>query len=434
MRKSLIKNTETDRKSEEVQDIIDRMPTRWAAWVALIISVLMVIMFTLSFIIKYPDTVSGQVSISASKAPVRLVANSSGRLHLIKKNRTKVVKEEVIAYIESGANYNDICRMAIILRKDLTPSTILTLPLSISLGELSSDYNNFVLAYKQYDMLRKTKSYENMRTSFQEQISASKKLAQNIDAELGINKKSLNNINESLHKDSLLNVDGAISDEDLKNQHNIYLSALQNNVSLKSSHLSKLAEIDQNETEIAKINVTESEGLKKAYMDLLAKKNVLKDNISRWFETYVIKSPIDGEIEYLGFWRENTFVTSANELFSIIPMRSYPIGEVYIPVSGAGKVHIGQNANVRISDFPYNEYGYVKGSVLSVSTIPNKLQTSEGTLETYLVLISFPEGLVTNFGKKINVNFEAKGVADIITKPKHLIQRLFDNLKSVETK
>ena len=434
MSDKLLKEDTIEKKSEEVQDIIDRMPTRWSAWVALIIFVLMAVVIILSFIIKYPDTVSGQISISANKAPVRLVANSAGRLHLLKENRTKVIKGDVIGYIESGADYYDVCRINVLLGKDLSPNLSLYLPTHLKLGELSADYNNFVLAYKQYDMLRKTTSYKNMRTLLYKQISVAKNLAENIDVELELNDKSLKNISERFSKDSILSLDGAISEEDLKSKHNSYLSALQNKVNMKSSHLSKLAEIDQNEIEISKINVTESEGIKKSYMDLLAKRNVLKDNLARWYETYVVKSPISGKIEYLGFWRENVFVTSAKELFSIIPHKSTPIGEVYIPVSGAGKVRVGQDVNVKISDFPYNEYGYVKGRVKTISEISNKFQTNDGMVETYLVLVEFPEGLITNFGKKLAVNFEAKGVANVVTKPKHLIQRLFDNLRSEENK
>lgn len=422
------------KRSEEVQDIIDRMPTRWTAWVVLIISVLIAVLSILSFLIKYPDTVSGQISVSASKAPVRLVANSNGRLHLLKQNRSKVAKGDVIGYIESGADYDDVCRMEELLDAEIFPSSVFVLPLHLKLGELSADYNSFVLAYKQYDLLRRTSVYDNMRSSLYKQIGVARHLAENINVELDLSDKSLKNIKERYLKDSFLCLNGAISEEELKSRHNSYLSALQNKVSLRSSHLSKLAEIEQNETEIAKINITESEGLKKSYMDLLAKRNVLKDNIARWFETYVVKSPINGKIEYLGFWRENVFVTSSKELFSIIPNKSTPVGEVYIPISGAGKVRVGQDVDVRISDFPYNEYGYIKGRVKTISEIPNKYQTNDGMLETYLVIVDFPEGLKTNFGKELNVSFEAKGVANVITKPKRLIQRLFDNLKSKETK
>ena len=52
-------------RSEEVQAIIDRMPTRGAIWVAILVGVLIGVVFILGFIIKYPDTVDGQITITA---------------------------------------------------------------------------------------------------------------------------------------------------------------------------------------------------------------------------------------------------------------------------------------------------------------------------------------------------------------------------------
>ena len=54
----------------------------------------------------------------------------------------------------------------------------------------------------------------------------------------------------------------------------------------------------------------------------------------------------------------------------------------------------------------------------------------EGDMDTYLVIISFPDGTLTNFGKILPLDFETKGTVEIITKRKRLIERLFDNLKS----
>ena len=55
-------------------------------------------------------------------------------------------------------------------------------------------------------------------------------------------------------------------------------------------------------------------------------------------------------------------------------------------------------------------------------------------METYLVTIRFPDGTVTNYGKRLDIKFEAKGIVDVITKKKRLIERLFDNLKSKTVK
>ena len=70
-------------RNEEVQAIIDRMPTRSATYAIILTLLLAGAIVTLGFIIKYPETVDGQISITARLAPVRLVANTSGKLHLL---------------------------------------------------------------------------------------------------------------------------------------------------------------------------------------------------------------------------------------------------------------------------------------------------------------------------------------------------------------
>jgi hypothetical protein len=149
-----------------------------------------------------------------------------------------------------------------------------------------------------------------------------------------------------------------------------------------------------------------------------------------WKEKYLLTAPLDGELEYLGFWRENIFVSTAQELFSIIPKENDIAGEVMIPSIGAGKVEVGQTANVKINRFPYDEYGLLKGRVESLSRVSNKIETQQGAADAYRILISFPNGFTTNFGIPLFLDFESKGTVEIITKPKRLLERLFDNLKA----
>lgn len=65
-------------RSEEVQDITDRMPTRWTECGTLLTALLILGIVALGFIIKYPDTVDGQISVTIHATPVRLVANTNG--------------------------------------------------------------------------------------------------------------------------------------------------------------------------------------------------------------------------------------------------------------------------------------------------------------------------------------------------------------------
>jgi len=105
---------------------------------------------------------------------------------------------------------------------------------------------------------------------------------------------------------------------------------------------------------------------------------------------------------------------------------------VNLPVSGAGKVKINQEVIVKLADYPYMEYGYIKGLISNVSLVPSLLQMGDGSsLDSYLVTVNFPNGLETNYGTKLDLKSESKAIAEIITKDRRLIERFFDNLKYI---
>ena len=142
------KKSDVIARSEEVQAIIDRMPTYWAKWVILCVGVLMGMIILLGFLIQYPDTVDGQISVTANAAPVRLVANSNGRITLFQPNKALLHKNDVISCIESGADYKHILWIDSFLKTLSDKSTIrVALPDTLLLGEVSSAYNSFLLFF-----------------------------------------------------------------------------------------------------------------------------------------------------------------------------------------------------------------------------------------------------------------------------------------------
>lgn len=46
---------------------------------------------------------------------------------------------------------------------------------------------------------------------------------------------------------------------------------------------------------------------------------------------------------------------------------SLPVGTALLPLQGSGKVKAGQRVNLRLNNYPDQEFGYVKGKVKSVS-------------------------------------------------------------------
>ena len=391
-------------RSEEVQAIIDRMPTRGAIWVAILVGVLIGVVFILGFIIKYPDTVDGQITITARFAPVRLVANSSGKMHLLIANNNKVTEGEVIGYIESGTNYIDVLKIDSLLSvyeidsiRELSVSTALTL------GEISSAFTAFMIAHRQYCRFLASDIYRAQSQNLRLQIDIDKKIIKNMSQEAVLKRQILLISQERTIKDSMLVKAKAISEEKYLHQYTEFLSQKDNYESFNSEKMSRKSQLYQNELELQLLKMEKQETGDRLLTDLLARKNELCNMVRIWKEKYLQYAPIEGNLEFLGFWRENGYVQIGQELFSIIPVENYP----------------------------YDEYGLIKGEVQSISRLAHKVQVADGAnTNAYRVMISFPQGLQTNFGKDLMLDFESIGSVEIITKSKRLIERLFDNLKA----
>jgi hypothetical protein len=161
-----------------------------------------------------------------------------------------------------------------------------------------------------------------------------------------------------------------------------------------------------------------------SYYDLL-------DSIKKWEHTYIFVSPITGKIDFLSFIKNNDFVQSGQELLKIIPERDKIIGQVNLPEQGSGKVKNGQDVIIKLDNYPYNQYGSIGGKVVKMSLVTNQqtLSDNQNKINSYLVNVSLPNGLKTNYGKVLDFHAEAKGTAEIITDDRRLIERFFDNLK-----
>lgn len=420
---------ETDlRRSEEIQDIIDRMPTGWTRYVTAIVFLFAAVMLVLGCLIKYPDTVAGEVTITSAAAPVRLLAAGTGRLHLLRYDGDSVDIGDIVAYIDDGAVLADVLKLDSMLSLDCEDS-VAELP-ALLLGSLSSAYDALMTAWYRLNQLKSTKTYSIMRRNLDEQQKLSQSMAESQEHQLSLNTAEFRTARSRIGKDSLLNIEGAISDEEMERKRSSLSAQEIQLIGQRSNLLSTQTGISQNRIEHARISNNESEELRRATENLKVRKSELRSILRQWKERNLLTASIRGKIEYLGFWRENEFVEAGQTLFSILPPLGRVYGEAHVTTAGFGKVEVGLRANVKLKNYPYDEYGLVSGRVERVSHLTQVMQTTQGAVETYLVIVSFPEGLMTNFGLHLDSSYESRGTVEIITRPKRLIERLFDNLKS----
>ena len=60
-----------------------------------------------------------------------------------------------------------------------------------------------------------------------------------------------------------------------------------------------------------------------------------------------------------------------------------------------------------------------------------KSKSLVATDNAYILEVELPNGLLTNYGKKLEFSQEMRGIADIITEDIRLIQRIFAPIKSL---
>ena len=313
-------------------------------------------------------------------------------------------------------------------------SILSKLPSKVALGELTSKYYNFLSNLHQLNNFNQDRIYDKQIASLQNLHSDQRKEVANSGERINIGKKILEHTYNFYKRDSLLLSQKASSDAEVDKSRLDYLNTQLGYANDRSNQIEAEKQAQQTVSKITEVNVQKNEKRKELEIALLSSYNDLVDNITLWEQRYLFKAPFAGKVQFLRFWTNDQFVQAGEPVFTIIPENNEPYGQVSLPAFGAGKVKVGQEVIIKLDDFPYNEYGSVTGSISSISLTTNTEKTQQGNVETYLVTVKFSKGLTTNYGKKLAFKHESKGVAEIITKDRRLIERLFDNLKYVVEK
>ncbi len=80
-----------------------------------------------------------------------------------------------------------------------------------------------------------------------------------------------------------------------------------------------------------------------------------------------LRAPVDGTVQQLAIHTVNGVVTPAQQLMAIVPSQEALEVEATVLNKDIGFVRPGQRATVKVDSFPYIRYGYLEGTVETVS-------------------------------------------------------------------
>ncbi|MCE7996110.1 MAG: HlyD family efflux transporter periplasmic adaptor subunit [Roseivirga sp.] len=417
-------------RSDQVQDILTKMP-HWlvSSGSSLLLVIIGVIIF-ISWFVKYPDVISTEVMITSQNPPEKLFANSSGQFDTILVDDSDSIKEgQVLAVLENAALYEDVLLLKTILdtvtiSKSRFYFPINDLPLLI-LGDLNNSFASFENNYKEYEAHRVLNPTENESLANHFALSEAKIQLNTLLSSREIDKKRIELKRKDLARQKELFGLGLISPEDYERQEIEHLQSEQTHVNMETSISQKRESIHNLERTIKNSSIQISQNTVKLLRQSLQSFYQLKKALKDWERQYLIKSSIDGQVSFLSFWNKNQRVNTGDLIFTVIPAenKSY-IGKIIAPPQNSGKIQAGQRVQIKLANYPAEEYGELNGTVSSISLIQNE----DGN---YMVNVAIPNSLNTTYNKAITFRHEMKGQADIVTEELRLVERFFYQLRNV---
>jgi multidrug resistance efflux pump len=408
--------------SDPVREIMGRPPGKILRWGTAILLLVFVMFFLFAWLIRYPDTIPAPVEITTTNPPVTLVTKITGRINkFFVKEKEKVAAGQLVAVMETAASIPEIELLKHTVDTIRKPELLAyqILPLFSDLGELQGYYGTFLKNLSDLNSYIKNDLYGSKIMALSDEITGIQEYIGRL-----IVKEKLFVQNQQLEarkykRDSTLFAGKVIPESDLERSNQ---SLLRVNIELQQvrlDHSAKSIEMYEKRQLLQDYRITRTEEKEKLVSVLRESFLNLKAQINLWENTYLLISPIEGIVSFTKFWSANQSVVKDEPVVSIVPLETGSfLGRINLKMQRSGKVKIKQSVNIKLSGYPYLEYGIVRGIVKSKSLVPAG--------DVYVIEVELPDGLSTLYGIKLDFTQNMQGTAEIITEDVRLLQKIIN--------
>ena len=380
------------------------------------------------FMVSYPEVLIGKFYIISDNQANVVYSPNDGEIQFIVNENDQVSKNDVLAIIGSTTNNKDLIK----LKSQLETFDLKSIDSSIlnfkelrnyKLGDIEKNYLSFVLAIIEYRGIKEIGVFDQRIKGLKKAIQRNnKKLTFEKFGKSIISEKSKIAANEYVIDSVLFSKNAILSNEVKESKIRLLdintreLETEKQQQNLKNENDEIFDEIQlltkQNEKEIRNSLFN----IKKAYLQLITE-------IDLWEQNYVVKSPISGKVEfYLPFFNSFQFVKRNSPLFVILPKVKSLKGKGVFSADGYGKIYLNDSVVIKLRDFPYKEFGSLRG------VVQNKSKVFQDSI--YYVDIKLTDGLNTSFGKTLDYTYNMSGDVEYSTKKRSIVQRIFSEIQN----
>ncbi|WP_214228780.1 hypothetical protein [Pedobacter sp. B4-66] len=417
-------STKINRRSEMAQEILSNKPD-WLERNALFIFLgIILLLFSGTWIVKYPDFITAKFKLTSANAPKAIISRHQGRLvKLLVKNNISIRENEVIGFMESTANHEEVIQLSDRLTKAVKlmemgkeNETAQFFNLSFqNLGELQQKYQMFIATWQIFVDYSKNGFYEKKINSLKSDMAYQDSLRTTIVKKQELILKDLDLAAENFSINKGLLDKGIITKAEYREENSKFLNKQSLIPEMDASLLSSSNQKRDKQKEIDQLVHDEAQQNVIFYQSLQS----LKSAVDEWKKEYIIQSPTNGITNLNGALQENQFLQNGSIIGYVNPDKGTEYVEIKLSQTNFGKIDTGLNVQLRLDAFPYQEFGFLDGTINYVSNIA----TDSGFLAT----VKLSKGLKTNNNLEIPYRNGLSGQALIITKNMRLFDRIYYN-------
>lgn len=415
--------------SEDIQTLINKTPTWTIKWGSTITVIILLILFNLTWLVKYPDVIKGEVLITTEIPPEKHHASVFGKIDtLLVLNHDPVKKGDVIAVFQNDANYKDVLEISKRLEtfnfKDDSFFSSMDSIAQLNLGSLEFPYSEFENSYLDFRIHTTYSPEQNKANARQNSIlDIENKLAilrrQKIQQQ-----KEVEFFETNLNRYSELYEKQVVSLSEYESKQIEFL----NSEKKLSEIISEILSVKETKN-TAMFNQTDSDYILKRqnlYLrnNLIQNYNKLKGAIRNWKQKYLISTSINGRVNFNQFWSSKKTMNQGDLVCTILPNDTNYILKIKTSEKGLGKIKKDYLVNIDLDNYPAYENGYLLGTITNVPVFPEE----DGS---YILDAVLNKGLSTSYNKQIVFTQEMKGQGEIITNKTSLAEKLLFSLKSM---
>ena len=179
------------------------------------------------------------------------------------------------------------------------------------------------------------------------------------------------------------------------------------------------------------------EQLKEVEKQIVTLNSQIKSNQSRidgleyQLKQRVVKSPVNGSIFQLPAQKTGTVLEPGGLVAEIAPKQSSLILKAQMIPTESGSLNPGMPVKLKFDAYPFQDYGIVEGSLVSISPTTKVVDTPEGKAESYELEVKLDRDYIQAKNKRIALRPGQTATAEVIVRQRRLIDFVLDPFKKL---